>query len=126
MARLFLDQIQLEKEVEKLKCELAQVVTYMKKLKTRAGTPLEECKKSLMKTYADGDPVSEYNRLDRKKKYFRRSINTLQYRVKNATYATRNFIMNKALKKGSKEGFQMVRDTIKPKRKKGENLYQRL
>ena len=28
--------------------------------------------------------------------------------------------MNKALKRGAKEGFQMVRDTIKPKRKKGE------
>ena len=27
--------------------------------------------------------------------------------------------MNKALKQGSKEGFQMVSETVKPKRKKG-------
>ena len=79
-----------------------------------------ECKEGYIKANADAETISEHTYLNRRKKNIRRHINTLQYRIKDATYATRNSIMNKTLKKGSKEGFQMVRDTIKPKRKKGE------
>ena len=107
-------------EMKNLKELLSTVTLKLKNMKTKTGKVVEECDETYVKANTDKDTIVEYNRLIKDRKSYRRKMNALQYRMKNLTYATRNSIMNKALKRGAKEGFQMVRDTVKPKRKKGE------
>ena len=103
-------------EMRNLKTKLSNIEKNIKKLKTKTNEIVEECDEAYVRANTDKDTMVEYRKLTAKK----RRMNTLQYRIKNLTYTIRNSIMNKALKRGAKEGFQMVRDTIKPKRKKGE------
>ena len=106
-------------EMKHLKHNMQSIVNRIKTLKTLKGESLDECEETPGQNETDPKTLKEYRQLQSRQKRCRRDINFLQQRIKNVTYATRNSIMCKALKRGNKEGFQMVSETIKPKKKKG-------